>query len=86
MKIYIPTPLRSYTNQKSQVKASGGTISEAMEDLNSQYPGIRFRIIDEQNQVREHIRIFLNQEQINSLEMPVSEYDEIHIIAALSGG
>jgi molybdopterin converting factor small subunit len=57
-----------------------------MEDLNSQYPGIRFRIIDEQNQVREHIRIFLNQEQINSLEMPVSDNDEIHIIAALSGG
>ncbi|MFW9778507.1 MAG: MoaD/ThiS family protein [Candidatus Heimdallarchaeota archaeon] len=86
MKVYIPTHLRSYTGQESQVAVRGKTISEAMKDLNAQFPGIRFRIIDEQDQVREHIRIFLNQEQISSLEMRVSDNDEIHIIAALSGG
>lgn len=86
MTVHIPSPLRSYTAGKSEVPASGRTIAEVMLDLDRIYPGIRFRMIDEQDEVRPHMRIFLNKEQIDDLGAAVSERDEIHILQALSGG
>jgi len=57
-----------------------------MLDLDRRYPGIRFRMIDEQDAVRPHMRIFVNREQIDDLNVAVSESDEVHILQALSGG
>jgi molybdopterin converting factor small subunit len=86
MTVYIPSPLRSYTDEKSRVNGGGSTLAELMGDLDRRFPGLRFRIIDEQDGIREHIKIFVNQEQAASLKAPVAERDEVHIICALSGG
>ena len=86
MTVHIPSPLRSYTSGKSEVIASGRTVGELMLDLDRRYPGIRFRMIDEQDAVRPHMRIFVNREQIDDLNVAVSESDEVHILQALSGG
>lgn len=86
MKVFIPSPLRFYTGNSNQVEANGSTISELLNDLEKQFEGFRFRIINELDEIREHIRIFVNQELINSLNTPISARDTIHIIAALSGG
>lgn len=86
MKVYIPTPLRSYTNRAGQVEAQGATLDELTHDLDRQFPGIRFRIINEQDQIREHIQIFINQDRAPSLDARVNANDKIQIIAALSGG
>ena len=59
MKVLIPTPLRSYTQEK-EVEAQGSTIAELLSDLERRYPGIRFRMIDEQDRMRPHIRFFVN--------------------------
>src|SRR5688572_27445924 len=57
MKVFIPTPLRSYTGKEGVIEATGGTIGELLMDLNRRFPGFRFRIIDEQDGIREHIKI-----------------------------
>ena len=86
MTVHIPSPLRSYTSGKSEVVAVGRTIAELMFDLDKRYPGIRFRMIDEQDAVRPHMRIFVNREQIDDLTSKITESDEVHILQALSGG
>ena len=86
MKVIIPGPLLSYTNQKPQVEAEGETVAELLDDLNRQFSGIRFRIIDEQETLRPHLRIFVNGEMIETLQVRLQTTDEIHLLQALSGG
>jgi sulfur-carrier protein len=85
MKVLIPDALRSYT-ESSRAEANGATLAEVLLDLNRQYPGIRFRMIDEQEKVRCHIRIFINGEPVNELSQPLNASDEVVIVQALSGG
>lgn len=85
MKIGIPSALQSYTGQ-AQVEASGATLAAALIDLDRLYPGIRFRMIDEQDRMRPHIRFFINGELTRNLDHPLCPSDEIMIVQALSGG
>jgi molybdopterin converting factor small subunit len=85
MKVLIPSPLRSYT-EASHVQAAGATIAELLADLERQYPGLRFRMIDEQDRMRRHIRFFVNGEQVFDLAHPLRPSDEVQIVQALSGG
>ena len=86
MTVHIPGALRSYTKQKSEVAAEGLTLAEALATLDRRYPGLRFRIITEQDTIRQHIRIFVNEEQARDLSVALQPEDQIHIICALSGG
>jgi molybdopterin converting factor small subunit len=85
MKVLIPGALRSYT-EKSMAEARGATLGAALSDLEHQYPGIRFRVVDEQDRIRRHIRIFVNGEQARDLSQPLNAADEVIIVQALSGG
>ena len=85
MNVLIPDTLLSYT-QSRRAEAGGATISELLDDLERQYAGMRFRMIDEQGQVRRHIRIFVNGEQVNNLAQPLGATDDVVIVQALSGG
>jgi len=86
MNVRIPSPLRSYTAGSSQADAQGETVAEVLADLDRKYPGIRFRIIDEQDRIREHIKFFVNTEQAENLQRSIGQSDTLHIICALSGG
>jgi molybdopterin converting factor small subunit len=86
MRIYIPSALRSYTGQQDEVIAEGETVGELLSGLNARFPGLRFRIIDEQDQIRTHIKIFVNNEQAHDLNVPLKTEDEVSILLALSGG
>jgi molybdopterin synthase sulfur carrier subunit len=86
MKVYVPGPLRSYTGNRSMVEAVGGTVADVLQDLEKRFPGMRFRMIDEQDRVRQHIRLFVNQEVTLDLSMKVKPDDEIQIICSISGG
>lgn len=86
MKIHIPGPLQSYTLGKSEIRASAPSVEALLQLLNRRYPGFRFRIVDEQDALRPHIKLFVNSEQVRTLESRLSADDEIHIICALSGG
>jgi len=85
MKVLIPTPLRSYT-RAGTVEANGATVSELLADLDRRYPGVRFRMIDEQDRMRAHMRFFVNGEQVFDMSRPLRPTDEIQIVQALSGG
>ncbi|MFN7921771.1 MAG: MoaD/ThiS family protein [Bryobacteraceae bacterium] len=86
MKVYVPSPLRSYTGGKSEVEAAGLTVREVLLDLDRQFPGIRYRMIDEQDGIRPHIRLFVDLDQAPNLDTPARQDAPVHIICALSGG
>jgi len=85
MKVLIPSPLRSYTGAR-EVKATGATLGEVLADLERRYPGLRFRVIDEQERMRPHIRFFVNGEQVFDLTRSLRPADSVQIVQALSGG
>lgn len=85
MKVLIPSPLVSYTRSR-HAEADGATLGELLLDLDRRHPGIRFRMIDEQDHVRPHVRIFVNGEQVFDLAHPLRPADAINIVQALSGG
>ena len=86
MRVLIPSPLRSYTQGRSAVQSDGATLAELLRNLDRDYPGIRFRMIDEQDAVRRHMRIYVNREQMRRLDVTLAPSDEVMIVQALSGG
>ncbi|MBI2837824.1 MAG: MoaD/ThiS family protein [Acidobacteria bacterium] len=89
--IRIPTPLRHFSggNGKVSVEGSTGIVLDALERLWELHPALRDRIVNEQGQVREHINIFVGEENIRftgGLATPVSDGSEILIFPAVSGG
>ena len=85
MKVLIPSALRPYTEQ-SETEAGGATLAAVLADLDRRYAGIRFRMIDEQDRIRPHSRIFVSGKQVRDLSQPLRTTDEVVIVQALSGG
>jgi sulfur-carrier protein len=84
--VNIASPLRSYTQGAQSVAAEGATVAQVLADLERRYPGMRFRMIDEQGRIRQHIRIFVNTRGVEDLAAEVEDRDVVHLICALSGG
>lgn len=86
MRVFIPSPLYSYTGGQSEVEGNGGSLAEVLLELERRFPGLRFRIIDEQDQARPHIRFFVGGEMAQSITHPIRPGDDVQIVCALSGG
>ena len=86
MKVSIPTPLRSYTAQRAWVSAEGTTLDQLLHDLDRQFPGLRFRVVDEQDRLRKHMKIFVGTESVRDLSLTLCATDEVTLMQALSGG
>jgi len=84
--VFIPQQLRSYTRGATQMEATGATVDEALRALDARFPGIRFRVIDEQGRIRQHMRVFLNGERVRDVGGAIGARAEVHIFGALSGG
>jgi sulfur-carrier protein len=84
--VRVASPLRSYTGGAARLTGSGETIAQLLANLERTHPGMRFRMIDEQDRIRPHIRIFVNLREVKSLDEPLGDRDEVHLICALSGG
>ena len=78
--------LHSYTQGASVVRAQGGTVAEVLDDLDRQYRGIRFRLVDEQDRLRPHMRLFVNGADSRDVGQALADGDEVFIVGALSGG
>jgi len=85
VRVLVPSPLRSYTGAR-EVEAAGATVDGLLADLESRYPGLRFRMVDEQDRIRPHVRLFVNGEQVFDLGRPLRPDDAVQIVQALSGG
>jgi molybdopterin converting factor small subunit len=86
VRVRIPTPLRSYTGQAPVVEADGATVDELLHDLDRRYPGIRFRMVDEQHRLRTHMKVFVGNDLTRDLAMPLDGVVEVTLMQALSGG
>ncbi|TET94007.1 MAG: MoaD/ThiS family protein [Desulfobacteraceae bacterium] len=87
--VRIPTPLQKLTQNQAEVKASGTTIKELIEDLEKNFPGIKGRVCDETGKIRRFINIYVNEEDVRFLqrdETPLEDGDEVSIIPAIAGG
>ena len=85
MQVMIPSSLLSYTNAQ-YVEATGATLTELLADLDRQYPGLRFRVIDEQGKMRGHMRFFVNRVQVFDVTHALHPSDAVYLVQALSGG
>jgi molybdopterin synthase sulfur carrier subunit len=88
-KVRIPTPLRKLTNEAELIEVKAGTVASVIAELQSRYPGIQERLIDEGGQVRRFVNIYVNEEDIRFLQnndTPIKDGDEISIIPAIAGG
>jgi molybdopterin converting factor small subunit len=84
--VVIPSQLRSYTGGAVRVEVAGATIDAALDALDARFPGIKFRVIDEQGAIRPHMRIFANGAMARRIDLPLKDGDELFIAGALSGG
>jgi sulfur-carrier protein len=85
-RVIVPTQLRGYTSGRSDVEASGTTLDDVLRDLDRQFPGFRFRVIDEQDRVRRHVIIFVGAEREENLAATIPTGADVQIVGALSGG
>ena len=88
-KVRIPTPLRKLTNNEELVEVNAATIGEAITELQSRYPGIAERLVDEKGEVRRFVNVYVNEEDIRFLknsQTPLKDGDEVSIIPAIAGG
>jgi len=86
VRVLVPSQLHSYTGGLSRLEAAGGAICEVLDDLDRRYPGLKFRVIDEQDRIRPHMRLFVGREAARDVRRPLAEGDELLIFGALSGG
>jgi molybdopterin synthase sulfur carrier subunit len=84
--VRVASPLRSYTGGAQAVEAQGATVAELLADVERRYPGMRFRMIDEQDRIRPHIRLFAGSREIRNLSERMDGERVLHLICALSGG
>jgi molybdopterin converting factor small subunit len=85
MKVTIPSPLLSYTGVRD-VTVDGRTVEQVLGALDARYPGIRFRLVDEQQRLRPHMRLFVGTQELHDLGTALPDDATLHIIQALSGG
>jgi sulfur-carrier protein len=85
MKVLVPGALRSYTG-KLHVQADGDTLAALFDDLERRYPGLRFRVVDEQGQLRPNMRLFVNGRGVRDLGSALQPDDFVAVVLALSGG
>jgi molybdopterin synthase sulfur carrier subunit len=89
VQVRIPTPLRKLTHNEELVEVQAQTVGDAFTQLQSRYPGIRERILDDQGSVRRFVNVYVNEEDIRFLQnqqTPLKDGDQISIIPAIAGG
>jgi molybdopterin converting factor small subunit len=86
VQVLIPSQLIAYTEGATRVAADGDTVAAAVDDLDRRFPGLKFRVVDEQDRIRRHMRIFVGLEEARDVRRPLRPGDELMIFGALSGG
>ena len=90
MKIHIPTPLRTYTGGQETVSVSGATVTGALEQLTTTYPGLKANLFTTEGKLRSFVNVYLNDDDIRYLPekeaAPTEDTDELTIIPSIAGG
>jgi sulfur-carrier protein len=89
VRVHIPTPLRSYTNGASEIDVTlpaDSTVDALLAAIDAEFPGLAFRVRDEQGRLRQHMKVFVNGELRRDLTTTIADTDEVMLLQALSGG
>jgi len=86
VQVLVPSQLTSYTDGATRVAAAGATVGAVLDDLDARFPGLKFRVVDEQDRVRKHMRLFVGQSETRDVTRALGPADELLIFGALSGG
>jgi len=86
VQVLIPSQLTSYTDGATRVAAAGPTVGAVLDDLDRRFPGLKFRVVDEQDRVRRHMRLFIGLRETRDVGQTLGPADELLIFGALSGG
>jgi sulfur-carrier protein len=86
IQVLVPSQLHAYTGGMSRVEASGSSVEAVFDDLDRRFPGLKFRVIDEQARIRPHMRVFIGRLAARDVTAPLADGDELLIFGALSGG
>jgi molybdopterin converting factor small subunit len=86
VRVLIPSQLVAYTDGATRVEAQGSTVEAALDDLDRRFPGLKFRVVDEQDRIRRHMRIFVGLEEARDVRRELPAGCELMIFGALSGG
>ncbi|MBM9459444.1 MoaD/ThiS family protein [Nocardioides sp. zg-536] len=87
--VRIPTILRTYTGGDSEVSATGATVAEILDDLDSRFPGVKGRIVDEDGKLRRFVNVYVNNDDVRfeqDLATPTPDGAEVSVIPAVAGG
>jgi molybdopterin synthase sulfur carrier subunit len=86
VRVRVAALLHSYTGGLKVVEVNASTVGQAIAALDRRFPGIAFRVVDEQRQIRPHMNIFLGEEKVRDIDASIEGTAEIYIVGALSGG
>ena len=86
MIVHVGSILHAYTGGRAQVEARGRTLGAVLDDLDRRFPGLRFRVVDEQGRLRPHVKAWIGGVPARRLDQEVPAGAEVHVLGALSGG
>jgi sulfur-carrier protein len=89
VKVRIPTILRTYTKGESEVAVDGGTLAEVVDALDSSYPGIKARVLDESGELRRFVNVYVDNDDVrfaDGLKTAIADGAQVSIIPAVAGG
>ena len=86
VRIRVAPLLYSYTGGLKTIEVDAATLGEAIAAMDRRYPGVAFRVIDEQGKFRPHMNIFVGEQNVRDPDTPLTEGTEIYLVGALSGG
>jgi len=89
VKVKIPTPLRNLTQDQDTIEAESGELSSVVETLETKFPGMRERLLDEGGEIRRFVNIYVNGEDVrflSGLTTDLKDGDEVSIVPAVAGG
>ena len=86
IRVFIPSQLHAYTGGESRLEAAGDTVEAVLDDLDRRFPGLKFRVVDEQARIRRHMRVYVGKDAARDVTTAVRDGAEVMIFGALSGG
>ncbi|MDX6236777.1 MAG: sulfur-carrier protein [Kribbellaceae bacterium] len=87
--VRVPTILRPYTQGASEVSVEGSTLSEVLDSLDSSYPGIKARVLDESGELRRFVNVYVDNDDVRfaeGLQTNIKDGGQVSIIPAVAGG
>ncbi|CAM3567198.1 MoaD/ThiS family protein [Smaragdicoccus niigatensis] len=86
--VSVPTILRTHTGGQKRVEATGSTLAEVIDNLDSNFAGLKERLVND-GKLHRFVNIYVNDEDVRfsgGLATAISDGDDVTILPAVAGG